>query len=141
MNFDHEGNITLYHYHPDHQEARGYFIEDSPDTIYINDRCGKCEREFVYWHESQHRRCFKSKCTCWTKGTDFWCEYHAFRYSFQRVQTSFSVTLKRMYLKAIMGSVKRYTECPTLYPTHLKALNKLMNTKAFKKFAKGIKNA
>lgn len=133
--FEHEGNVTLYRFWPDKGEAQGFFLEERPDTIYINEKCSVYEREMTYWHEDAHRQCFKNKCFCWAKSTDFWAEYHAFKYELLKVINHDSVDLQRAYLAAVTRALEKYESNPKEYPHHKAALLKVMRTKRFKIFA------
>ena len=137
MQYDHQADpsVVFVTYSQNEDEPGGYYDPGTPDRLYINTENNLLESEQIYWHEDKHRQCHASKCFCFNKKTDYWAEYHAFRYEFEKMIACPSDALRRSYAGAISRSVKKYIAYEKLYPTHLKALRKLFKTAAFRKFA------
>jgi len=135
MKLEHRDNCILFVYNPNPSKVFGFFDEDD-GKIYVSSRLGLLARECVYLHEKSHKECFDGGCKCWSKGTDYWCEYHAMRGELQKVRAIGCVRLKRAYLKHAKDALVKYNAQPEVYGAHLAALRKLMRTKAFRDFVK-----
>lgn len=115
----------------------GYY-DDADDSINIASKLGKYEAECVYLHERQHQKCFKAKCKCWGLNTDFLCEYHAYRAEFHDIVKRKNKHLANAYIRQLKRDVTKFKADPKFWRDHIKALNKLMHTKAFKAFIKTL---
>ena len=141
LEYQNNDQVVLFTYNPDRNDAIGSFDENN-EKIYINARLTKLEREIVYFHEITHKECFEAKCICWKKKSGYLCEYHAFRGTLRRVvdarnhlRSRFWQKLRKCYLREVEKALRKYSGDLTVWKTHLKALRKLMKTKAFKELS------
>jgi len=112
----------------DLQPLAWYDSED--DCIYLSDKLTQVEREIVYAHEDQHRKCYHEKCFCWGMDSDFWKEYHAMKAEFEFALEKGGRYLKA-YRKLFVDCLKRYKKNPES-KAYLQASLKLMRLKAFR---------
>lgn len=135
MKLEHQNNdqVILFTYKPDKSEVHGFFDEDDR-FVYLNVKLPRLERECVYFHELTHKKCFEAKCKCWRK--TFLCEYHAYRGELRRVIETDNRRLTRAYFSVVNKAIEKMEANPTVWGSHLKALRKLMRTKAFKELAR-----
>jgi len=128
---EHDKNVVLVTYHPNRTNVAGYFDEED-GLIYLDAKRSRLVRETVYFHEITHKECFQAKCKCWNKKTSFLCEYHAFRGALQCVRATGSRKLQRCYLREVQKALKKYKADLKIWDSHLKALRKIMKTKAYR---------
>ncbi|MHA1275391.1 MAG: hypothetical protein ACTSQS_18460 [Promethearchaeota archaeon] len=137
MKFEHIDNCVMFNYFPNKLDIGGFFDEDS-GNIYINKKLRKIRREIVFQHEKQHKKCFNSRCSCWSKGTEFWCEYHAMKAEFEFSMKNEKL-VQKLYFKAVILSLKRYLRDMNKvksWKAHYQALRKVCKLKKFKQLAK-----
>jgi len=133
------GDYILFRYKPNKSKVNGIFDEDD-GNIYINEDLDEITQELIYAHESQHKKCFNSKCKCWKKL--FWCEYHAFRNEFKFVLEKDDSKYWDKYFTITTNDLNKFKNNVnniTGWKEHFKALKKVCNLKDFKKFAKEYK--
>ena len=115
------------------------FFDATDKNIYVNSCLGFDAREIVIAHEEQHKRCFESKCKCWTDNV-FLCEYHAMKACFEYVCTRSE--LRFLYLRMTRNDLERYYKLWKKgigdMREHYLALRKLCKTKAFWEFAERV---
>jgi len=128
-----ENDYILFTFEPHYPKVKGFFDSDW-NRVYINKKLGKIKREIVYAHESQHQKCFQSKCKCYDLNSDFLSEYHAFRAEFRFLQEKDNVRYWRIYFAGVIDDLTRYVTLP--WKAHFKALSKVCRLEDFKKFAK-----
>lgn len=130
MNLKHPGNCILVKYIPNQGEASGGFDEET-GKIYIGIQYGLFERECLYFHELTHKECFDKKCKCWSKSTNYLCEYHAMRGELEKVIACESARMRKAYMKNVKRCLRKYRADPKLWKSHLSAIGQLMRTGAF----------
>ena len=126
----------LYRYYPNKSHVDGFFDEDD-GNIYISKKLGKIAREIVFAHESQHRDCYNNKCKCWGRGTDYWCEYHAFRAEFRFVLRKNSKRYWKAYFEGVIRDLTKFKDTSIRsWGAHFQALCKVCRFKAFQEAAR-----
>lgn len=138
MKFEHrhDPSVIYYRVYRDDKAPGGYFDPGRPDNIFLSQDIKPMCRECIYWHEDKHRQCFKNKCFCFDMKTDFWAEYHALKYEFEKVLASGNKQLQNVYWRSTKQFVKIVKAYKREYPTHLAALQRLGRTRKFRQFAK-----
>ena len=116
----------------------GLYDEDA-DVICISYGLSPLEAECVYYHERQHQKCFLSKCTCWEKKTDHLAEYHAYKGELEAIVMRGSNQLSRVYLKQVAKSKKKIARNPKIWKDHKGALERVMQSKMFKKLVREMR--
>lgn len=136
MKLEHRDNCILFTYNPNPSKVFGFF-DEGDGKIYISSKLGLLARECVYYHEQSHKECFDKKCKCWSRKTDYLCEFHAMQGEFQKIKASGSLRMKKAYFEQVKAAVKKYKKQSKVYVHHLRAIARLMRTKAFREFMKG----
>jgi len=139
MVYEHPGNSIIFSFKPNKSEVSAFFDADDGE-IYIDKKLGKINREIVYQHENQHRKCFKSKCKCWKKKTEFLCEYHAMRAEFNFVAKN-GLLVQKMYFKITIDALNKYLKNMNKiksWKAHYQALRKVCKLKQFRFLAQKL---
>ena len=120
--------------HEENTVSMSGYYEEATGVIYLAKGMGKLEKECVYLHELQHKKCHKKKCICFKqadKGNFDLCEYHGFLGEVQEVYKRGSVLLARAYIKSVAGTEKNIKTDPILWSSHRKALRKIQRLKVY----------
>lgn len=119
----------------------GYYDpDDNNHPVYINKDLDSKSKEVVYAHENQHRKCHLGKCFCWDCGTEFWCEYHAFRAEFKFALSKNTDKWWKLYFDGVIEDLKKFKRPKkgmATWPDHFKALVKVCHMKEFGAYANG----
>ena len=128
-------DYILFVYKPNPSNITGFFDEED-NNIYINEKKGRLERELIFVHENQHKKCFNTKCKCW--GIVFWCEYHAFRAELNFVLKVNKRKYWREFFRVSISSLIKYTVHLEIggWPEHYKALRKVLKLSECVTYAK-----
>jgi hypothetical protein len=121
MNLEYKNKVDI---------VRGYYCEVE-DMIVLAKGLGELEREVTYYHEREHQKCFRNKCKCWNRKSDYLCEYHAMRGECRSVLQRGSKRLAIAYLLAIQESLARYKQGETRWLGHKLAAVRVMKSKDF----------
>ncbi len=132
-------SIVYFRHTPDRSKIGGYFDEDD-GHIYINGRASKVRQSLIIAHESQHKKCFDTKCKCWNSRNVYWCEYHAFRAELKYVAKKDKVRLWQAYFRSVINDLRKFQSKETAYPQHFQALVKVCRLRLFGLYAQKYGN-
>ena len=128
--FQYKKDSVLFTMEPSKGSPYGWY-DEANNTIYINKHLSEIDREIVYFHERQHRKCKKEVCTCYSKPTDFWCEYHAMKVEFEDCVKSGPKFIAR-YKVLFRESLEVYKSDLKVWGAHYRASMKLLSLKKFR---------
>lgn len=127
--YQYKKDTILFTCHPDPKLEIGWY-EDDTGLIYISSKLSEVDREIVYFHERQHKKCHQGRCHCWNRKTDFWSEYHAMKAEFEDC-VKLGPKFLRRYKLLFKRSFETYRSDKKLWDSHYRAAMKLMRLKAF----------
>jgi hypothetical protein len=136
MKFEYIGNCILFKYKPNKSKIDGFF-DRTDGHIYIQKSLDKYTKEITYQHEKQHKKCFKTKCFCWTQESDFWGEYHAFKAELIYALNGEKI-VQIKYLQGVIDDLKKFRELGETNKSskeHYVALKRICKLKIFKLLA------
>jgi hypothetical protein len=118
-----------------------YDDQDVNHNVYISKSLKGMDREIAFAHENEHRECHIQECFCWSSGTEFWSEYHAFKAEFDFVVEQNKDKWWKVYFEYVIRNLKKYKRvgrgAMSTWPDHFRALSKVCRLNEFGEYARG----
>lgn len=121
MKLEHEGHTRIF--------AGCYDEQD--DLIWIASGLPRLEAEVIYYHERQHRECYKRGCKCYKQPNDIMCEYHAMKGEVTCVLVRGSVAIAKAYLRSVQRFDNKAAGDPDGWKDHIRAMKRVKRLKVF----------
>jgi hypothetical protein len=115
----------------------GGFYEENDGTIFLAHGLTEIQKELVYIHELEHRKCHQSGCRCWDLDDDcYLAEYHAWLGEFRAVKNRDNAKLTNAYFRSVRFAIRKMQKNPKIWAGNIKAVRRLLRLKEFKDFYK-----